>query len=132
MPTAPDGDDEELDIVDVDIEGPPPPPAPAEPRVDARPEPVAREDTDRTQPGMADEAESPPDPAAAELLDIVDVVELRPPIVEAADDDARAEIELYRGEAAAGDGARRAGLLGEVARLEERLGHEEDNPAGEE
>src|SRR5579884_3156059 len=111
MPPAPDGDDEELDIVDVDVEGPPPPPAPAEPRVDARPEPVAREDTDRTSPGIADDDDGPPDPGGAELLDIVDVVELRPPIVEAADDEVRPEIELYRGEAAAGDGARRAALL---------------------
>ncbi len=84
-----------------------------------------REDTDRTQPGLIGDA------GTSELLDIVDVVELRPPIVEAAEDDPRAEIELFRAEAAAGDGARRAGLLVEVAQLEERLGREENNPAGD-
>jgi len=134
MPPAPDGDDEELVEVDFDIEGPPPPPAATGARAEAAPEAIPPEETDRTQPGAADLAgsdEAPPDPGAAELLDIVDVVELRPPIVEAAEDEPRAEIELYRAEAAAGDGARRAGLLVEVARLEERLGREEKNPAGD-
>lgn len=134
MPPAPDGDDEELVEVDFDIEGPPPPPTATGSHAQAAPEPISPEETDRTQPGRADDAaapEGPPDPGAAELLDIVDVVELRPPIVEAADDDPRAEIEVYRAEAAAGDGARRAGLLVEVARLEERLGREEKNPAGD-
>src|SRR5206468_6537036 len=77
------------------------------------------------QPGLIGDA------GASELLDIVDVVELRPPIVEAAEEDPRAEIELFRAEAAAGDGARRAGLLVEVAELEERLGRQENNPAGD-
>jgi len=148
MPPAPDGDDEELVEVDFDIERPPPTPTATGAHADAAPEAIPPEETDRTlaaagdgaaNEGRSDEGQSdegrsdegPPDPGAAELLDIVDVVELRAPIVEAADDDPRAEIDLYRAEAAAGDGARRAGLLVEVARIEERLGREEHNPAGD-
>ncbi len=124
MPPAPDGDDEEVVEIEFDVEGPPPAPAGTD-LPGAIPETVRREDTDRTQPGLIADA------GASELLDIVDVVELRPPIVEAADENPRAEIELLRAEAAAGDGARRAGLLVEVAQLEERLGREEDNPVGD-
>ncbi|HVV16679.1 MAG TPA: tetratricopeptide repeat protein [Polyangia bacterium] len=124
MPPAPDGDDEEVVEIEFDVEGPPPAPVGTDLR-GAVPEAVRREDTDRTQPGLIGEA------GPSELLDIVDVVELRPPIVEAADDDPRAAIELFRAEAAAGAGARRAGLLVEVAELEERLGRQESNPAGD-
>jgi tetratricopeptide (TPR) repeat protein len=124
MPPAPDGDDEEVVEIEFDVEGPPPAPE-ATDLPGAVPETARHEDTDRTQPGLT------ADPGASELLDIVDVVELRPPIVEAADDDPRAQIELFRAEAAAGEGARRAGLLVEVAQLEERLGRAENNPAGD-
>ncbi|HSS39199.1 MAG TPA: hypothetical protein VLT58_10555, partial [Polyangia bacterium] len=124
MPPAPDGDDEEVVEIEFDVEGPPPAPVGTDLR-GAVPQTVPPEDTDQTQPGLIADA------GASELLDIVDVVELRPPIVEAADDDPRADIELFRAEAAAGDGARRAGLLVEVAQLEERLGQQENNPAGD-
>ncbi|HVY38528.1 MAG TPA: hypothetical protein VHM31_11350, partial [Polyangia bacterium] len=124
MPPAPDGDDEEVVEIEFDVEGPPPAPVGTDLR-GAVPDTVRREDTDRTQPGLTADA------GGSELLDIVDVVELRPPIVEAAEDDPRADIELFRAEAAAGDGARRAGLLVEVAQLEERLGRAERNPAGD-
>ena len=145
MPPARDGDDEELVEFDVDVEGVPPPlrlrpssaqrsgqtsgdatsvdPIPPEPSADGAPQPVPEEDTEPNRTAA--------EPSGPELLDIVDVVELRPPIVEAADDDRRAEIELYRGEAAAADGGRRAGLLVEVARLEEQIAQNEGR-AGDE
>jgi tetratricopeptide (TPR) repeat protein len=129
MSPAREGDDEELVDIDVDVDADLPSRL-SPPSANGAPEPVSNDDTEPNRVSSA--AEPPPaEPPAPELLDIVDVVELRPPIVEAADDEPRAEIELYRGEAAAADGGRRAGLLIEVARLEERIAGEEGRPGEE-
>jgi tetratricopeptide (TPR) repeat protein len=48
---------------------------------------------------------------------VPDPIEVRPPIVEAAESDPRADLTLYELEAAAADGGRRAALLLEAARL---------------
>jgi tetratricopeptide (TPR) repeat protein len=130
MSPARDGDDEELVEIDVDVEGAPPPLRLRPTSAGGAPEAVTDEDTEPNRNSLA-EGPTTVETVAPELLDIVDVVELRPPIVEAAEDEPRGEIELYRGEAAAADGGRRAGLLVEVARLEERIAAEEGR-AGEE
>jgi hypothetical protein len=57
---------------------------------------------------------------AGEYDSVADIIELRQPIVEAAEADARADVALYEAEAAATEEpGRRAALLVEVARLAE-------------
>ena len=56
------------------------------------------------------------------------MVELQPPIVEAAGDELTAALALYEAEAAAADGGRRGALLLEVARLREVQAADEAAP----
>src|SRR5450755_165177 len=115
MPPGPDGDDEELVEIDIEIDGPPPVPRGVDPAGDTEP-----------NRGVAP-AEGPP-PAPPDILEITDVVELQPPIVEAAMDDPASALVLYEAEAAAAEGGRRGALLLEVARLRElRAGQDGDD-----
>jgi len=110
MPPGTDGDDEELVEIDVEIDGPPPLPDASAPELIP--------DGGDTEPnrGVAP-AEGPP-PAPPDILEISDVVELQPPIVEAATDEPGSALALYEAEASAADGGGRKGaLLLEVARL---------------
>ena len=122
MPPGTDGDDEELVEIDVEIDGPPPLPEASAPE-------LIRDGGD-TEPnrGVAS-AEGPP-PAPPDILEISDVVELQPPIVEAATDDPGAALVLYEAEASVADGGRKGALLLEVARLRElRAGADDSNAA---
>ena len=121
MPPGTDGDDEELVEIDVDIDGPPPLPEGSAPALIA--------DGGDTEPnrGVAS-AEGPP-PSPPDILDIADVVELQPPIVEAAADDLAGALALYEAEAAAAEGGRRGALLLEVARLREVRGDDGSSAA---
>jgi len=124
MGSGPDGDDEELVDIEIELDGPPP--RPPESAVDTRPGSAPPQ----PPPGAgarAPEAARPPipvpvrgDPRETTDAEAPDIIELRQPIVEAAETDARADIALYEAEAAATDDpARRAALLVEVARLAE-------------
>ena len=116
MPPGPDADDEELVDIDVEIEGPPPLPRPASAAAEAVPEALGEpEPTERSQVGA-------PAPAPDEPFEITDVIELRPPSVEAAEDDRAAELVRLEAEANAADGGRRAALLLEIARLRDQGG----------
>jgi hypothetical protein len=120
MPPGTDGDDEELVEIDVEIDGPPPLPSATAPEPPSSlppgsaPELLA--DAGDTEPNRGmDPAEEPPEPP--DILEIADVDELQPPIVEAAADELAGARALYEGEAAAADGGRRGALLLELARL---------------
>jgi tetratricopeptide (TPR) repeat protein len=104
MAPGPDGDDEELLEIDLEPDGPPP--LPIGRGSDLGPDLVI--EPEDTQPDRVPLAPAIPDP-----------VEVRPPIVEAAESDPRADLALYELEAAAADGGRRAALLLEAARLRE-------------
>ncbi len=116
MPPGTDGDDEELVEIDVEIDGPPPLPE------GSVPERIAEPGDTEPNRGLGSGAlsEGPP-PAPPDILEISDVVELQPPIVEAAADDLAGALALYEAEAAAAEGGRRSALLLEVARLREVL-----------
>jgi tetratricopeptide (TPR) repeat protein len=126
MASGSDGDDDEL--VEIELEElpgealvPPPAPAPGPPGVpipmpappgSARPPPF----------GEAPLVAALPAPPEGEV-ELGDIVEVRQPIAEAAEMDARADRALFESEAgAAGDPSRRAALLLEVARLAEAEG----------
>src|SRR6478609_3827419 len=98
MAPGSDGDDEEL--VEIELEEELPPPLPPE-----RSRPVS------ATPVVADETTADDDIVA-------DIVEVRQPMAEAAEEDTRADRQLYEAEAeAAPEPARRAVLLLEAARL---------------
>src|SRR5450631_2597715 len=131
MPPGTDGDDEELFEIDVEIDGPPPLPsggdrgAPPKSAPESAPgsapesAPEFLADGGDTEPNRSVAPAEGPPPAPPDILEITDVVELQPPIVEAAADDHAAALALYEAEAAAADGGRRGALLLEVARLRE-------------
>src|SRR5450631_3011437 len=131
MPPGTDGDDEELFEIDVEIAGPPPLPsggdrgAPPKSAPESAPgsapesAPGFLADGGDTEPNRSVAPAEGPPPAPPDILEITDVVELQPPIVEAAADDHAAALALYEAEAAAADGGRRGALLLEVARLRE-------------
>ncbi|HZL18393.1 MAG TPA: hypothetical protein VFG23_11680 [Polyangia bacterium] len=96
MPPGPDGDDEELVEIDLDPDGPPPVP----------PDEVAELELAADEFIEAEDTE--PNRAAA--------VDIRSPIVEAAEGNAADDLALFEAEAAAAEGGRRASLLLEVAR----------------
>ncbi|HSY41101.1 MAG TPA: hypothetical protein VLA79_16290, partial [Polyangia bacterium] len=114
MPPGTDGDDEELVEIDVEIDGPPPLPEASAPELGA--EGGDTEPNRGVSPGGPSEG---PPPAPPDILEISDVVELQPPIVEAAADELAAALALYEAEAAAAEGGRKGALLVEVARLRE-------------
>ena len=114
MPPGTDGDDEELVEIDVEIDGPPPLPDASAPELIADPG-----DTEPNRGGAPGAPSEGPPPAPPDILEISDVVELQPPIVEAAADDLAAALALYEAEAAAAEGGRKGALLLEVARLRE-------------
>src|SRR4051812_33211311 len=127
MAPGPDSDEED-ELVDIELEElpgealvpprAPPPGPPAVPSTAAPPAAVA--------PPRASEAGEAVPTAVGEgegEVDLTDMVEVRQPIAEAAETDARADRTLFETEAsAATDGARRAALLLEVARLVEAEG----------
>ncbi len=118
MPPGIDGDDEELVEIDVEIDEPPPlPRAAPEATPEALPETSA--DAGDTEPNRTVSPAEEPPPEPPDILEISDVVELQPPIVEAAADELPATLTLYEAEAAAADGGRRGALLLELARLRE-------------
>ncbi len=104
MPPGPDGDDEEL--VELDLEPDGPPPVPFDQVSELAAELVV--ETEDTEPNRV-----PAEPA----VEIPDPIEVRQPIVEAAENDPLADLALFEAEAEAADGGRRAALLMEVARL---------------
>jgi tetratricopeptide (TPR) repeat protein len=126
MVSGPDGDDDEL--VEIELEelpgeaeapipprapppGPPSVPAPPPPRPAVAPAVVAPEPAEDLAP-----------PAEGEV-ELGELVEVRQPIVEAAEADPRVDRVLFESEAGAADDAnRRAGLLIEAARLLEAEG----------
>src|SRR5262245_45705085 len=124
MASGSDGDDDEL--VDIELEElagealvPPRAPAPSPPSLPpgaARPQP--------SEAPVAAPAPAPPGEGEVELADdLGDIVEVRQPIVEAAELDRRADRALFESEATgATDPVRRAALLLEVARLVEAEG----------
>ena len=100
MAPGSDGDDDELVEIELEEEQPPPPPTE---RARGVPAPPAARDTSSD----VDEDDI-----------VADIVEVRQPMAEAAEQDARADRELFESEAAAAtDPARRAVLLLEAARL---------------
>src|SRR3954469_19265354 len=135
MPPGIDGDDEELVEIDVDVEidGPPPLPGAAAPGPtsapggDALPETLA--DAGDTEPNRSVAPADGAPPGPPDILEISDVLELQPPIVEAAADDLAAALVLYEAEASAADGGRRGALLLEVARLQEMQPAEDGSSA---
>src|SRR5579863_3882049 len=115
MPPGTDGDDEELVEIDVEIDdGPPPLPQASAPELVA--EGGDTEPNRGVTPGAPSEG---PPPAPPDILEISDVVELQPPIIEAASDERAAALALYEAEAAVAEGGRKGALLVEVARLRE-------------
>ena len=136
MPPGIDGDDEELFEIDVEIDGPPPLPSAVAPEsatgstAEALPEalPESLADAGDTEPnrGLTPAEEPPPGPP--DILEISDVVELQPPIVEAAADELADSLALYEAEAAVADGGRRGPLLLELTRLREV---QADDPAAQ-
>ena len=126
MAPGPDGDGDDEELVDIELEEiagealtpPRAPPLPARPI--SAPPAFARPPRP-TEPQVPLEAQAPP-PAEGEV-ELGDIVEVRQPIAEAAETDARADRAELEGEAAAADEpARRAALLIEVARLVEAEG----------
>ena len=116
MASGPDGDDDEL--VEIELEELPgealDPPRPAPPGPPSIPHGAA-------PPGSGPVAV--PAPTAEGEFDLADIVEVRQPIVEAAETNAGADRTLFESEAAAAtEPSRRAGLLLEVARLVEAEG----------
>jgi tetratricopeptide (TPR) repeat protein len=111
MPPGTDGDDEELVEIDVEIDGPPPLPEASAPELIA--------DAGDTEPNRGGASTEGPPPAPPDILEISEVVELQPPIVEAAADDLAGALALYEAEATAAEGGRKGALLLEVARLRE-------------
>src|SRR6188768_1734530 len=98
MAPGSDGDDEELVEIELEEELPPPPPP-------ERSRPIS------AAPVVAEETTADDDIVA-------EIVEVRQPMAEAAEEDARADRRLYEAEAdAAAEPARRAVLLLEAARL---------------
>src|SRR5688572_21837826 len=97
MAPGSDGDDEEL--VEIELEEELPPPLPPE---GSRPVPAP--------PVVAEETTSDDDIVA-------DIVEVRQPMAEAAEEDAHGDRQLYEAEADAAEPSRRAVLLLEAARL---------------
>ncbi len=127
MAPGPDGDGDDEELVDIELEeiagealAPPrAPPLPARPI--SAPPTFARPPRP-TEPQVPLEARASPPPAEGEV-ELGDIVEVRQPIVEAAETDARADrVELESEAAAATEPARRAALLLEVARLVETEG----------
>jgi len=135
MASGPDGDDDELVEIELEelpgeAEAPappraPPPPSPpgippaASPRLPAS----SRLPRPAEPPPAAPAPVTPAAPAAEGDFELGDLVEVRQPIVEAAETDVRADRALFESEAAAADEpARRAALLLEVARLVEAEG----------
>ena len=127
MAPGPDGDGDDEELVDIELEeiagealAPPrAPPLPARPI--SAPPTFARPPRP-TEPQVPLEAPASPPPAEGEV-ELGDIVEVRQPIVEAAETDARADrVELESEAAAATEPARRAALLLEVARLVEAEG----------
>src|SRR5580698_6237333 len=120
MPPGPDGDDEELVEIDVEIDGPPPVPHAVEPDgpLEASAPELVAEGSD-TEPNRGVASVEGPPPAPPDILEITDVLELQPPIVEATIDEPTSALALYEAEAAAAEGGRRGSLLLEVARLRE-------------
>ena len=127
MAPGPDGDGDDEELVDIELEeiagealAPPrAPPLPARPI--SAPPTFARPPRP-TEPQVPLEAPASPPPAEGEV-ELGDIVEVRQPIVEAAETDARADrVELESEAAAATEPARRAALLLEVARLVETEG----------
>ena len=127
MAPGPDGDGDDEELVDIELEeiagealAPPrAPPLPARPI--SAPPAFARPPRP-TEPQVPLEAPASPPPAEGEV-ELGDIVEVRQPIVEAAETDARADrVELESEAAAATEPARRAALLLEVARLVETEG----------
>jgi hypothetical protein len=125
MASGPDGDDDEL--VDIELEelpgeaeapSPPRAPPPGPPNIPVPPPPRPA-----VAPAIAAEPEDTTAPPAEGDVELGELVEVRQPIVEAAETDARADRLLFESEAAAADDAnRRAGLLIEAARLLETEG----------
>jgi tetratricopeptide (TPR) repeat protein len=139
MAPGPDGDGDEDELVDIELEEIP---GEALEDVDAKPQSAARE----SEPPRPHPPAAPPSvPAAAaraprpaevpepvpELpaegeVDLTEILEIRQPIVEAAEADARTDRALFEDEAAAAaEPARQATLLLEVARLAEVDGEPE-------
>ena len=141
MPPGIDGDDEELVEIDVEIDGPPPVPSAAAPPsapasgADAVPEvlpealPETLADAGDTEPNRGTPPAEGQPPGPPDILEISDVLELQPPIVEAATDDLAAALTLYEAEASAAEGGRRSALLLEVARLQEMQPANQDERA---
>ncbi|HEY5088440.1 MAG TPA: hypothetical protein VIK30_00645, partial [Polyangia bacterium] len=112
MSQGPDGDDEDLvdeDLVEIDLVPDGPPPLPSDRVSEPAPELVV--EAEDTEPNRAE---------AEPQAEIPDAIEVRQPIAEAAENDPAADLALFEAEAAAADGGRRATLLLEVARLQER------------
>ncbi len=118
MPPGTDGDDEELVEIDIEIDGPPPLPEVSAPELIP--------DGGDTEPNRGVASADGPPPAPPDILEISDVVELQPPIVEAATDDQGTAQALYEAEASAAEGGRKGALLLEVARLRELSAGAED------
>ncbi|HTB56519.1 MAG TPA: hypothetical protein VLC06_01525 [Polyangia bacterium] len=131
MPPGPDGDDEELVEIDVEIDGPPPVPHAVEPDgpLEASAPELVAEGSD-TEPNRGVASVEGPPPAPPDILEITDVLELQPPIVEATIDDPTSALALYEAEAAAAEGGRRGALLLEVARLQETRARAEGEEEG--
>jgi tetratricopeptide (TPR) repeat protein len=125
MAPGPDGDGDEDELVDIELEEipgealePPRPPAPPTVPPAAAPPPRPVDAPDAVQ-----ESEAPPSEGE---VDLGEFVEVRQPIVEAAEIDARADRTLFENEAAAAaEPAHRAALLLEVGRLAEAEGDPE-------
>lgn len=128
MASGPDGDDDEL--VEIELEElpgeadapvPPRAPPPGPPLIPAGASPAPRPGAaPPAAPAPSAEVLAPPNEGDVELGDLVEV---RQPIVEAAETDAHADRALFEREAeAAVEPVRRAGLLLEVARLVEAEG----------
>src|SRR5262245_6301566 len=133
MAEGSDGDDDEL--VEIELEeltgeapvpprAPPPPAVPPLPSAAPRPGPLPAA-------ALTPEAAAVPTPVPAAAsgpegeVELADLMEVRQPIVEAAEADARADRTLFESEAAAAvEPSRRAALLVEVARLVEAEGDE--------
>jgi hypothetical protein len=121
MASGPDGDDDEL--VEIELEelpgeaiDPPRPVPPSPPSVPHGSAPHGAAAQGAAAQGAAPVADAAP--AAEGEFDLADIVEVRQPIVEAAEANAGVDRTLFESEAAAAaDPHRRAGLLLEVARL---------------